>query len=392
MAPVEEQRCDRQATLGAMTTRVPLNDLKRHHEAHADKLAAVVGEVVSSGRYILGPRVKAFESAFAQFIGTKSCVAVASGTDALILALKAVDCASGDRVLTVANAGMYATTAILTVGATPVYVEIDEATLNVDVEALSAALRTQPKAVIVTHLYGRLAPMEEITALCRQAGTILIEDCAQAVGARRSGKMAGAWGDLGCFSFYPSKNLGAMGDAGAVVTDLDVFDLRLRCLRQFGWGEKYNAVLRGGVNSRMDELQAAVLLAKLPLLEGWNSRRREIVERYRERAANPSLCIMPADGPDMVAHLCVARCAARDAFRRALEEFGVATEIHYPIPDHRQPALQSEAFSGISLPMTERAAQEIMTLPCFPEMTDTEIEYVAGSLAKAREMLSRGED
>ena len=244
-------------------------------------LAACLRQVVDSGWYVLGSQVRDFEAAFADYVGVSHTVGVANGTDALVLALRALGVGAGSRVAMVANAGYYGSAAAALVGAEPMYVDVDAATLTMEPGSLSAVLaHEKTDAVIVTHLYGQMADMDRLSTLCRQAGVPLIEDGAQAHGAAWAGRQAGAWGAVGCFSFYPTKNLGALGDGGAVVTgDAELAD-RLRALRQYGWGRKYEVLSPGGGNSRLDELQAAVLLAKLPRLNAANAARRAIAGRY----------------------------------------------------------------------------------------------------------------
>lgn len=360
-----------------MTDRIPLNDLKRHTTPLAGELAAAIGRVIDSGWFVLGPEVEAFEREFAAYCGTAHCVGVANGTDALELALRALDCGPGDEVLCTANAGMYAVTAIVAVGARPVFVDIDPVTLTMDPASLRERRTRRAKAVVATHLYGRLARIE---ALAEAAGPLpLVEDCAQAHGANRNGVRAGAFGRLACFSFFPTKNLGALGDGGAVVTGDPRLAAELVKLRQYGWSTKYQADRAGGRNSRLDEIQAAVLRIKLRLLDGWNSRRREIISRYRAALSDGA---MPVTGEDDVGHLAVARVAQRDRVRAMLAEAGIDTAIHYPIPDYRQPAL-AHLGPWDALPETERASVEILTLPCFPELTEGEVDRVAAALTRA---------
>ncbi len=347
-------------------------------------LSAVLRQVLDSERYVLGPWVQAFETAFARYLGVGHAIGVANGTDALELALRGLGIGPGQRVLTVANAGFYGSAAILAVGAQPVYAEVDPATLNLAPQALAQALQSQAiHAVIATHLYGQMADMPAITPLCRAAGVPLIEDCAQAHGARQAGRAAGAWGDVACFSFYPTKNLGALGDGGGLVTADDALAERLRALRQYGWGSKYQVVRGGGRNSRLDELQAAVLAAKLPLLDSANAQRRSIALRYSAAFANTSLQAPVIDGDQHVAHLYVVRSPQREALRAHLAACGVASDVHYPVPDHRQP-VQAGAFGDVTLPVTEAACRQVLTLPCFPGMTDTQVAHVIDTVARFR--------
>ena len=352
-----------------MNRSIPLNDLARHNGPLAGSLTEAMGCVLSSGWLILGQEVSAFEREFAAYLGVKHCIGVGNGTDALEIALRALDIGPGDEILTVANAGMYAASAAICVGARPVFVDIEPERMTMDPSSLDEVRARSPraKAVVVTHLYGRMADM---TAIEKAAGGLpVIEDCAQAHGARRHGRMAGSFGALGCFSFFPTKNLGALGDGGAIVANDAGLAEGIRSLRQYGWQKKYDAVRVGGRNSRLDEIQAAVLRLKLPLLDGWNARRRAIIERYREVLPTGT---MPRTGDDDVAHLAVARVSDREAFRSALTAGGIDTAIHYPVPDYRQPALAGFA-PAMPLAETERAVTEIITLPCFPEMTDDEI-------------------
>jgi dTDP-4-amino-4,6-dideoxygalactose transaminase len=273
---------------------------------------------------------------------------------------------------------MYATTAIRAAGAVPAYVEIDEGTLLMDPEALAAGLGTRTRAVILTHLYGRLADVATIVQMAGARGVAVIEDCAQAHGARTIGGMAGTHGSLGCFSFYPTKNLGALGDAGAVVTADRALAAKLRALRTYGWGAKYHCTMEGGMNSRMDELQAAVLRVKLPRLDGWNRRRRDIAARYGRAITHPGIVLAPpASAESDVAHLFVIRTSQRASLRAHLAAAGVATDIHYPVPDHRQPGAAAVPPAGLS--RTERACAEVLSLPCYPELSDAEIDAVAAA-------------
>jgi dTDP-4-amino-4,6-dideoxygalactose transaminase len=359
---------------------IPLNDLRRLHESCADELRKVLDDVLDSGRFILGRECIRFETAFAAWCGARHALGVANGTDAIEIALRALGVGAADHVVTVANAGGYASTAILACGAMPVYVDVDATTMNLDVNALSAALTRGVGAVVLTHLYGRLAAPADIAKRCADAGVPLVEDCAQAHGARERGRMAGTFGAAGCYSFYPTKNLGALGDGGAIVTNDDGLADRVRQLRQYGWDAKYRATAAGGRNSRLDELQAAVLLAKLPLVDAHNARRREIALRYQTSIPNAAIDA-PARGSESdVVHLYVVRSRHRDALATHLRREGVQTDIHYPVPDHRQPMLGSR-YAATTLPVTERLADQILTLPCHPAMTEEEVSHVIAACA-----------
>ncbi|WCM53075.1 DegT/DnrJ/EryC1/StrS family aminotransferase [Pseudomonas sp. WJP1] len=330
-------------------------------------------KVLDSHWYILGDEVKAFEYEFAQYVGVNHCISVANGSEALELALRGLGVQPDDRVVAVANAGFYGSTAIHAVGATPLYVEIDPVTLTLCPKALMAVIDTKPAVIIVTHLYGQLANIEEIVRIAEAAGIPVLEDCAQSHGARRNGKQAGSFGTVACFSFYPTKNLGALGDGGAVVTNDSELASKISQLRQYGWSEKYQVTIPGGRNSRLDELQAAILRIKLPLLDQWNDSRRSIAKRYNEAFAKLDMLLPSSIDVDYVAHLYVVRVKNRAAFAATLKEHCVSTDIHYPIADHDQPGYKAES---VSLKETELACQTVISLPCFPGLTDNEVSRV----------------
>ena len=353
---------------------VPLNDLRRSNEAYADDLRAAFDQVVGAGSFILGPQVAAFEDEFAAFCGVTNCVGLASGSDALELALRASGISADDDVITVANAGMYSTIAIRAVGARPRYVDIDDETLTLAPGQLAPSLTSRTRAIIVTHLYGRISAMDEISRFAREREIAIIEDCAQAHGARHGNAPAGSLGTIGCFSFYPTKNLGALGDAGAVTTNDAKLAARVRALRQYGWEEKYRVAIDGGRNSRLDELQAAMLRVRLPYVERENAARRRIVRAYAERIRHPLIRVPAPPEEGCAAHLAVVRSARRDSLRQYLRSRDVGTDVHYPIADHRQ-SVAREA-DVVSLPVTERACAEVLSLPCFPSMTSDEVDHV----------------
>ena len=356
--------------------------LSRQHASLKREIEAALARVLARDWYILGTEVEAFERAFAAYCGVRHCIAVANGTDALQLALGALLIGPGAKVATVANAGGYATTAIRLRSATPCYVDIDPTTLLIDPTALEAKLAPDVRAIVITHLYGRMVDVDAIARIARPRGIALIEDCAQAHGAKRGGAVAGACGDIGCFSFYPTKNLGALGDAGAVVTDDAPLAQRLRQLRTYGWSTKYHCAIEGGMNSRMDELQAAILSVKLPRLDAWNERRRAIARRYAGAIRHPAINLPPPamadeEGADVI-HQYVVQSAARDALRAHLAATGVASEIHYPVADHLQEAWQRGAHER-ALNHTERACASVLSLPCYPELSDAEVDAVAAA-------------
>lgn len=355
-----------------------VNDLKRHHAPLQVALATAARSVLESGWYVLGRHGDAFENAFAEFCGTRHAVGVASGTDALELALRALDVGAGDEVVTVANAGMYATVAIRATGAAPVFADVDPNDMTMAAGDLQRVLSPRCKAIVLTHLYGRLADVDRVLEIADARGLPVVEDCAQAHGAALLGQRAGSFGALGCFSFYPTKNLGACGDGGAVTTQDAGLAARIRSLRQYGWSEKYKSTAAGGRNSRLDELQAAFLMEKLPRLPDWNARRAAIAVRYGAAIQHPRIKVPSIEPGRHVAHLYVVQCSGREALRAHLAHEGVGTEVHYPIPDHRQPAL-ADAYRSVRLPISERLAEEVLTLPLFPEMTDDEVGAVIRS-------------
>jgi dTDP-4-amino-4,6-dideoxygalactose transaminase len=357
---------------------VPVNSLARHFGPIQHQLIAAASEVIRSGYYVLGPGVSEFERAFAAYCGVQHCVGVANGTDALELALKAVGVNAGDRVAVCANAAMYSTTAVLACNGAPVFVDVEQATSGMDPLSLQQSLAAQGdlKAVIVTHLYGQLARVQDIVEICRPLGIAVIEDCAQAHGARLlDGRRAGAIGDVAAFSFYPTKNLGALGDGGAVITDNAETAAQVRQLRQYGWTQKYTNGLAGGRNSRLDEIQARMLSLMLPLLDDWNGQRRAVAMRYSKEIKNADIIVPAALGDDYVAHLYVVRSPRRDALRQHLGDHGIQTDVHYPLPDHRQPC-HAGRFDAVALPVTEAHATAVLTLPCFPELSESEVQRV----------------
>jgi len=367
---------------------VPLSAPGREIAEISVEISAAIDRVLASGYFIHGQEHAAFEREFAAYCGVRHCIGVANGTDALEIALRAVGCGRDDEVVTVANAGAYTTAAAYAVGAIPVYADIDPATLVLDPRALAGVLSPRVKAVVVTHLYGYLADVPAIERALREAGSkaLIVEDCAQAHGALRRGRRAGAFGDIAIFSFYPTKNLAALGDGGALVTNHDQFADAARSLRQYGWDAKYDVVRPGGRNSRLDELQAAILRAKLPHLNARNERRRAVFRLLAEACARAGLAVPHAGcGSEFVAHLCVARHSRRSQIMDRLAAGGIGAQVHYPIPDHRQ-----KGFDGLprrlgSLTHSERACDEVFSLPCFPEMSEDEIAAVCAAIGTLKE-------
>jgi dTDP-3-amino-2,3,6-trideoxy-4-keto-D-glucose/dTDP-3-amino-3,4,6-trideoxy-alpha-D-glucose/dTDP-2,6-dideoxy-D-kanosamine transaminase len=353
-----------------------INDLKVHTAEITQSVESALKRVLARGWYVLGPEVERFERNFADYLGVSACKSVANGTDALELALRASGLGTGDLVATAANAGMYATTAVLAAGAAPQFMDVALESSVITPPEVEEAIETGVKAVVVTHLYGLAVPdIARIAALCRDARVALIEDCAQAHGALVGDKRVGSFGDIGCFSFYPTKNLGALGDGGAVVANEASFTERVGRLRQYGWASKYTVSMAGARNSRLDEMQAAVLSELLPRLDGWNARRRHIANQYSSRIFNPDVIVPPARDSEYVAHLFVIRSAHRDSLRTYLETCDIGSDVHYPIPDHRQPVF-GDRFANVILPNTERLANEVLTLPCYPEMSAEDVDRV----------------
>lgn len=359
--------------------KVPILDLAAERAEIGAGVAQALERVLSSGHFILGPEGAALEKEIAALVGVPHAVACNSGTDALHLALRAAGVGPGDEVVTPAFTFIATAEAIAYVGATPVFADVDGASFNLTAETLERALTPGTRAVIVVHLFGQCAPMPAIAAMCARRGIVLVEDCAQAIGADWEGRQAGAWGEFGCFSFYPTKNLGAYGDAGLVTTREARHDARLRMLRHHGSRQTYLHE-EIGYNSRLDELQAAVLRAKLPHLARFTAARQKHAARYRELLAGARLQLPAAHGRGAhVYHQFTVRVANRDAVRKILTDAGVGSGVYYPIPLHRQPVFEKE-FGGLSLPAAEAAAHEVLSLPVYPQLTDEQIRHVCATL------------
>jgi aminotransferase EvaB len=358
---------------------VPLNDLARGAGEQRTELRAAIERVIESGWYVQGGEHAAFEAELAAFLSVQACVGVASGTDALELAIRAL-APGGGVVLTAANAGSYTSTAARRAGCTVRYADVERASLTLAWTGVERCLDASVSVVVVTHLYGRMADAARIREGCAARGIPVVEDCAQAIGALGPAGRAGSIGDAAAFSFYPTKNLGALGDGGAVATSRPELAEQVRRLRQYGWGSKYAVAVEGGRNSRLDELQAAVLRVRLPRIDEWNGRRRSIISRYARAAAGTGVTILPADDAGHAGHLAVALSEERERVRGVLRERGVETDIHYPVADHRQEPFAG-AYRDIHLPTTEWAQERIFSLPCFPELSEAEIEQVCDALA-----------
>ncbi|MGH2457891.1 MAG: DegT/DnrJ/EryC1/StrS family aminotransferase [Chloroflexota bacterium] len=372
----------------AGAARLLVADPARSYRSLRTEIDAAIERVLDRGWFILGQEVASFETEFAGYLGCRHAIGVASGTDALRVALIASGIAPGDEVITVANAGDPTPMAICSVGAVPRLVDVDPSSGTLSAESAEKAIGQRTRALLPVHLYGQPADLAGLSQLARSAGLRLIEDACQAHGARYRRQMVGTIGDFGCFSFYPTKNLGALGDGGMLVTNDDELAERARLVREYGWKPRNHALIRG-INSRLDELQAAVLRVKLPCLETWNERRRALAARYRRgladlTAACPGLAL-PDESPDCqhVYHLYVVQTDRRDAIRAALTGRGIGTGIHYPNPTHLQPAFAGFWDRGPSLPVTESLARRVLSLPMFPELTDGEVDRVVEEVQRA---------
>ena len=340
-----------------------------------------VESIIRDGAFFRARFTTELERALAHRFGGRAATCVGNGTDALYLALAAVEIGTGDRVATVANAGGYSTNAILRCGAHPTFIDIDPVTAQMSSGGLSDALANDRsiRAVVATHLYGLVGEISAIREACNDASVWLIEDCAQSFGAEVNGVPAGTFGQLATCSFYPTKNLGAFGDAGAVVSSTPELDARVRSLAQYGWQSRYEITVAGGINSRIDEIQAAILLRGMELVDDQNRRRREIALRYHASLTGGRRLIA-TDDERYVAHLAILITDSRHADAQSLELAGIGTGIHYPIADHRQPAWTGVG-DACELVATDFLQPRILTLPCFPTMTDGEVDRVAAALA-----------
>ena len=371
-----------------MKREIPFFLTKPQYLTIKDELDAAVQRVLDTSFFVLGQELTAFEAAWADYLGVARAVGVGSGTEAIHLALRVLDIGPGDEVLTVSHTAVATTVAISSTGATPVFVDIDPHTYTMDCADLERRITPRSKAIVPVHLYGHPADMDRILPLAESHSLVVVEDAAQAHGAAYRGRRCGTLGAAGAFSFYPTKNLGAYGDGGAVVTNDVALAERLVLLRNYGWSERYYSAIKG-YNSRLDELQAAVLGAKLPYLDRWNARRRRLAALYTAALAGDTLGVTGASTiqvPTEAAwathtyHLYVVRLPERDRVQARLRERGIATQVHYPVPVHLQEAYRDLGYTPGSLPHTEQAAAEILSLPLYPELTDDDVQYVAAAL------------
>ena len=364
-------------------TRVPFLDLSRHIAPLRPELDAAIADVLDAGRFVGGEPVERFEREFAAWVGAGHAVGVASGTDAVEIALRAVGVRPGDEVITVANTCVPTIAGIEGSGAIPVLVDVDPVAMTIDPEQLAAAVSERTAAIVPVHLYGRCADMDGVLAVAADHGLKVVEDCAQAHGATWRGRSAGTMGDAGAFSFYPTKNVGALGDGGAVVTRDAEVAATATALRSYGEFERYVSV-RPGTNSRLDTLQAALLSVKLRHAAAWRERRREIAAQYAEAMRGTSL--LPPGDPDggmHVYHLYVVAVSERERFRTDLSEAGVDTLVHYPRAVHEHPAYRDIRRSG-SLAVSEQLAASVVSLPLFAELTEGEIATVVRAIVRMR--------
>ena len=367
-------------------TAVPFADLKAHASAIRAEIDAALARVLESGRFILGPEVEAFEGELAERLGAREAVAVGNGTEAIQLALETLGIGPGDEVVTSPLTAAFTALAVLRAGARPVFADLDPTTLNVSPEAVARAVTPRTKAFLPVHLYGHPADLEPLLALARERRITVVEDACQAHGALYRGRPVGALSGIGALSFYPTKNLGAFGDGGAVLVNDPELASRLRKLRNGGQSDRYRHELPG-MNSRLDEMQAAILRVKLRRLSAWNERRRALAAFYSQELAGGGV-VLPQEQPyaRAVYHLYVVRHPRRDALAAALGERGIGTLIHYPIPLHLQPAFASLGGRAGDFPAAEGAAAEILSLPLYPELTDEQAQAVA---AAVRELAGR---
>jgi len=374
-----------------MQEPVPYVDLPAQSEPLRQELLDAIGRVIDHGQFIFGPEVEEFEIAFSKLCGTRHAVAVASGTDALILALRALDIGPGDEVITPPNSFVATAASIMLVGARPVFVDVRD-DYNIDPELIAAALTPRTRAILPVHLTGRPAAMDRIVEIASTRGLAVVEDCAQAILAELGGRRVGSFGDIGCFSLHPLKTLNALGDAGVLTTDDDEIAGRLRLLRNLGLATREDAVL-WSANSRLDTVHAATLLVKLRHARAWTDARRMNAAVYRDALTHVEGITVPSErlGEISVYHTFVIQAEERDALRRHLAASGIGTAVHYPIPIHLQTAARMLGYGLGDFPESERQAKTILSLPVYPELTSAQIERVAAEIRKfAVERVNKG--
>jgi len=348
---------------------IQLVDLVAQYHSIKDEIDAAVHSTLESGHFILGPAVLKFEETIASYLGVRHAIGLASGTDALVLALRALDIGAGDEVIIPAYTFFATAGTVMSVGATPVFVDVDPISYEMDVTQIAGCITPRTKAIIPVHLYGHPAEMDPILELARARGLKVIEDNAQAFGATYLGRKTGAMGDIGCLSFFPTKNLGAFGDGGMVVTNDPALAERMRMLRTHGWKKKYYSE-EVGYNSRLDAMQAAILQAKFPHVDAWNEKRRALAHRYNEKLASTGLVTpVELEWGKHVYHLYILRSSKRDELQSFLRQKGIASEVYYPLPPHLSIPCKKFGYKDGDFPHAEKAACETMALPLYPELT-----------------------
>jgi len=362
-----------------MSNKIPLVGLFDQYQTIKPEIDAAIQNIITNSSFVGGAEVRSFENDFAAYCEAKACVGVGNGTDALYLALRALGIGPGDEVITVAHTFIATSEAISMTGATPIFIDVLEDTMLMDPALIEPAITPQTKAIVPVHLYGQSCDMDAIMEIARKHDLKVVEDAAQAHGGRWRGQRVGSIGDAATFSFYPGKNLGAFGDAGAVVSQDEDFIEHVRMLANHGRLEKYTHKMEG-VNSRLDSLQAAILRVKLQYLDEWNARRRQVADAYLEQLTQSGIAMPVVNAnAETVWHLFVIRVTEREQLQSFLKERGIATGIHYPVPLHLQPAYEHRR-SSFDLPATERAAQEVMSLPMYAELKQNEIEAVCDAV------------
>lgn len=355
---------------------IPLVDLTAQYHSIKEEIDAAVHATLESGQFILGPAVAGFEESIAAYLGVEHAIGLASGTDALVLALRALDISAGDEVIIPAYTFFATAGTVMSVGATPVFVDIDPISYQIDVAQIQKRITSKTKVIIPVHLYGHPADMDPILELARAHTLKVIEDNAQAFGSTYRGRKTGTVGDIGCLSFFPTKNLGAFGDGGMVVTNDAALAERMRMLRTHGWKKKYYSE-EVGYNSRLDAMQAAILQAKLPHVDGWNEKRREIARRYSDQLAGLGVTIpIECEWARHVFHLYVIRSSKRDELQAFLKQCGIASEVYYPVPPHLSAACHRLGYKEGHFPHAEQASRESLALPLYPELTEAQQDEV----------------
>jgi len=360
---------------------IPINDLSRSIADHQGVMEAI-DRVIRSGKWIHGPEHNAFEGELAEFIGAKYAYGVGNGTDALEIALRAVGCVAGSTIITVANAGGYTSIAAKSIGCKVIYCDVDPLHLVINPDSLKPLLSKTINAVVVTHLFGNVAPISRITEMCREYGIKVIEDCAQSIGGSENGNSLGSIGDIGTFSFYPTKNLGAIGDGGALTTNSDEYAKRIQSLRQYGWNGKYRITITGGMNSRLDEIQAAILRINLRNLPKNNQRRKDVIRLYSSGLIDSCIRLVTSGHDGSAPHLAIILLpeeSDREKFRSKLMQANISTDIHYPILDNHQDGFDN-LKNNSSLKVSEELSARILSIPLFPDLSESEISEIISAV------------